>query len=256
MTSFTILFQALLIGQATVFAFQKQYVSSFLAIQKHTFLRESRNCAPETYRTLRMGIFPNPVEAIQKFFKGDKKNDSQKELVRREEQKRFDSAIDNFLKDAPFPAKIAGELIKGVGGMVAGMAAETRNDVAEVLLEAERSLRLDSEAVDLLGTEIRCGAPFSQSYSSTSINGKVSKQIILQVPVQGTKGAGTASISAVAGFDGNIVLNNLSLRTSSFSRNIGMSSPEDLTNSRTQARPQRDESRSSANIIDAEIVED
>ncbi|CAM9856024.1 unnamed protein product, partial [Heterosigma akashiwo] len=155
---------------------------------------KNRGLATSCGRVLAMkeeGWFPNPVKAIGKLLGKDKKKDEITTTERRTEPVNdVNSAIDTLLKDAPLPVKLAGGLIKGIAGMAGSMMAETRNDVEEVLDEMNRALRFDPNVQALLGEGAQCGLVLSQSYSSSNINGRVSKQLFLQVQVAGARGAG------------------------------------------------------------------
>lgn len=50
---------------------------------------------------------------------------------------------------------------------------------------------------------VTCGAPFSQSTSSQSINGVTSKRTALEFPVSGTMGSGTVQVDATEDADKN-----------------------------------------------------
>ena len=57
------------------------------------------------------------------------------------------------------------------------------------------SLTRQSKDVCSLGN-VKCGAPFSQSSSSQSINGVTTKRTQLEFPVSGSKGSGTVRVDA------------------------------------------------------------
>lgn len=134
------------------------------------------------------------------------------------DQKR-ESELDRFVDDAfggsrsPVAA-VAKGLLKGVGGMVSQAFEGMREDVDDVSTLVERALMLDVEASRLLGSGIRCGAPFSQMSSSSSFNGQTTKSVSLQMPVQGSAGQGTVAVQARSKADGSMAIDQLTLATS------------------------------------------
>ena len=67
-------------------------------------------------------------------------------------------------------------------------------DADELLREAENALRVDNNAVALLGPNIQIGSVFSTSSSSSNINGQVRKMIMLQCQCAGAAGNGMVAI--------------------------------------------------------------
>mmetsp|Transcript_9042 Transcript_9042/g.11759 ORF Transcript_9042/g.11759 Transcript_9042/m.11759 type:complete len:256 (-) Transcript_9042:324-1091(-) len=189
------------------------------------------------------GFFKKTLGSI---FGGKGKSDSLAPTRKRKSE--LDSAIDTLLKDAPLPVKIAGGLIKGVAGVMGAMVAETQDDVALVLDEAEKAMRFDPKVESILGNQVRCSSPFSQSYSSMNINGKVSKQISLQVGIEGSKASGTASISATTDSTGSIKLNQLLLSTPAGGINVEVLSYNGRGSSTTS-------SRGDPGIVDVDVIE-
>ena len=113
--------------------------------------------------------------------------------------------VDGLLKDAPLPVKMMGGLIKGFVGMAGEMLGEASDDITDVREAATRALNSDARVRDALNGggvagRLEAGPPISSSFSSSNVNGAVSKRISLQLPIFASSGAvvGTASVEALA----------------------------------------------------------
>ena len=81
--------------------------------------------------------------------------------------------------------------------------AETQQDMDAALRAIERAL------ASKMGDDVRCDAPMQQAYSSSNINGNVSKQIQLVTRASGSKGHGTVRCLAIIDGNGNVDLRQL-----------------------------------------------
>jgi len=109
---------------------------------------------------------------------------------------QVDTAIDQVLKDAPLPIKMMGGLFKGVASMAGEAMAEAADEIDRVRAATERAVMLDPQAASMLGNGVTTGAPFSQAFSTSNINGAVSKSVNLQMPISGSAGRGTVAVQA------------------------------------------------------------
>jgi len=111
------------------------------------------------------------------------KSEAKKERERQE--KAISREIDEVFKGGGLVGSMMGAMAKGVVGMVGSAFAETKNDMDAVLATMEGAL------ASRLGDDVRCDAPMQQMYSSSNINGRVTKQVQLVTSARGSKGVGT-----------------------------------------------------------------
>ena len=104
------------------------------------------------------------------------------------------NVIDELLKDAPLPVKAFGQLMKPLAGAMETMIKEGAADQDAILQEAQSALRADQRVVQLLGEGVEIQGVFSSSSSSSSMNGQVTKNIMLQAQVQGSFNSGMVAI--------------------------------------------------------------
>ena len=128
-------------------------------------------------------------------------DEEKRELARREEMKQeMSSSIDQMFKDAPLGIRMMGKMISplmsGVASSLAETMAEQRRTTESLMEDARGYLMGDPAVISLLGEPIRVGSPFSQSSSTTSINGKTQTRIELGMPVTGSRGSGVARLLA------------------------------------------------------------
>lgn len=121
-------------------------------------------------------------------------------IQRKERSASIQGGLSEMLKDAPFPLRMMGGLVGPVlGSMVSGMAdmVQSQQEQMETLLEDARGFIVaDPSAASALGEPIMTQPPFSQSTSSSSINGKTSTNIQASFPVMGTLQQGIATMVA------------------------------------------------------------
>ena len=128
-------------------------------------------------------------------------DEEKQKLQRRQEMKdQVTGGLDQVFKDAPLPIKMMGKVVGPLMGNLMSTLAETVADqqrTTEALLEeAQGYLIADPVVVDTLGEGIRLGTPFSQSSSTTSINGKTQSRVELALPVSGNRASGVAKLLA------------------------------------------------------------
>jgi carbon monoxide dehydrogenase subunit G len=123
------------------------------------------------------------------------------ELARKKEAKnQVSGALDTMLKDAPLGVRMMGKMVAPIISSVAsGLSdamAEQQRTTEEVMEDARGYLMGDPAVSGLLGEPIQMGAPFSQSSSTSSINGQTTTRIQLALPVTGSRTSGTVQIMA------------------------------------------------------------
>jgi hypothetical protein len=187
------------------------------------------------------------------------KEEKKAELAQQKMNKELSGGLSEMLKDAPLGVRMLGKLITPLVSKLASKAAvamaEQQKTTNQVLQDARGYLLADPAITDMLGDSLQVGAPFSQSSSSTSINGKTRSRTQLSVPVAGPLGQGVAQI--VATEDGIAQIQVQATSNQGRQRDINVN----LTKSASSARPGRGGSFSSRggknddNIIEAEIIE-
>ena len=136
-----------------------------------------------------------------KWFGTDEEKKAQIERQRVKDE--VSGGLDAMLRDAPLGIKMMGKvmapLLSKAASSMAESMAEQQALLERVLDDTRQSLANDPDVVSMLGgPPIQVGTPFSQSSSTTSINGQTQTSVQLLVPVQGQYGSGTARVSATA----------------------------------------------------------
>jgi hypothetical protein len=178
--------------------------------------------------------------------------EEKQELQRRKEVRdEISGGLNEILKDAPLPvkmiAKLVAPLMSGIASTLAATMADQKRTTEALLEDARGYLMGDPAVTSALGEPISVGNPFSQSSSTTSINGKIQSRMEMAMPVSGSRGSGVARILAtqegisqlqveVGGSSINVSLKKQGL--SSSGRGSSYSSPRD-----------------DDNIIEAEIID-
>ena len=106
---------------------------------------------------------------------------------RKEVRDEISGGLNEILKDAPLPIKMVGKMMGPLMGKMASSLAETvaeQQRTTEGLLEDARGYLMNDPAVTgALGEPISVGSPFSQSSSTSSINGKTQVRFMQSVKV-------------------------------------------------------------------------
>ena len=199
------------------------------------------------------GILKKVAKSIlpKKWFQSEEEQKA--ELARQQVKDNVSGGIKELLKDAPLPVRMMGSLVSPLLSRVAsdlqeGMAEQQRT-VENVLDDARAYLLGDEVALQALGEPIQLGAPFSQSSSTSIINGQKSVNIALQFPVEGSRGSGVAQ--ARANENG---ISQLVLQVNG--RQINVSLSRRGSPSGRVGRNHRTTSRNDDDIIEAEIIEE
>eukprot|EP00536_Pseudo-nitzschia_multiseries_P011736 jgi/Psemu1/29790/gm1.29790_g len=177
-------------------------------------------------------------------------DEEKKKLAQRQRvENQISRGLDDLLRDAPSGLQMMGKMLSPLMGTAVSTLAETMADQqrnTETLLEDARVyLVRDPVIVRILGEPIDLRSPFSQSSSTTIINGETQSRVELAFEVIGNKSFGVARLSATDGAivqitteaGGRIINVNLSKQQpSSYDGYFSSSSDDD-------------------NIIEAEIVD-
>jgi len=124
------------------------------------------------------------------------------EIERKRMKEEVTGGLNQVFKDAPFPVRMLGSMITPLISSAMSTMAETMQQqqasMQQVLSQANRYILNDVAVQQTFGSAVQVSSsPFSQSSSSTSINGQTSTRIELGVAVQGSNGlTGVAQITA------------------------------------------------------------
>jgi len=113
------------------------------------------------------------------------------------------SGLDEALKSAPIPFRLAGSLLKPLVSALDDAMADAQEDQAALLRQARSAMRMDPGLTAALGSDIEVGGVFSQSSSSVSMDGRGQRQLQLQFQVQAQdRGSTTALAQGASDSDG------------------------------------------------------
>jgi hypothetical protein len=197
----------------------------------------------------------NVVKSVlpAKWFQSEKEKKAaiQRKIVKDEVK----GSLAEMLKDAPLPVRMIGGMIAPLmstvmSGLVESMA-EQQATVESVLKDARSYLTADSGVASIIGEPIQLGEPFSQSASTTSINGQRTSRLELAFPVTGPLGSGVVRLSAA-----NEKIEKLQLEANGRAIAVDLSSKGRGRGRRRSAFSGGGSSSSSGDdIIEAEIIE-
>lgn len=157
-------------------------------------------------------IFQKATDSIKNLVPSFLKPKSSQIITQKQKAKdQLSSSIDTMLKDAPLGIRMMGKMISPIVSSVAGSLAEVMEEqsrqMSDILDDAKMYIVSDKVAIQELGEPIEVGMPFSQSSSTTSINGQSRSSINASFEVRGSRGSGVASIEASNGTIDQLVLN-------------------------------------------------
>ena len=128
------------------------------------------------------------------------KEERKQELARKELRDEMKSGLQTLFKDMPLPARMLGSivspLITGAMSSIATTMKEQQQQMDTLLEDARGYILADPQAAGLLGEPIEIQPPFSQSSSTSSINGQTTVQIQTAFPVQGQLQQGIVTMTA------------------------------------------------------------
>jgi len=121
-------------------------------------------------------------------------------LKKKEVQNEIAGGLDQMLQGAPLPVRMIGKMIAPLfSSAFSGLAAEMgqqQRQLQEILEDAQIYIVADAGARQALGEPIEMQQPFSQSTSTTSINGKSSSNIQAAFYVSGSRAQGIVQLTA------------------------------------------------------------
>eukprot|EP00568_Trieres_chinensis_P002899 CAMPEP_0183309678 /NCGR_PEP_ID=MMETSP0160_2-20130417/25476_1 /TAXON_ID=2839 ORGANISM="Odontella Sinensis, Strain Grunow 1884" /NCGR_SAMPLE_ID=MMETSP0160_2 /ASSEMBLY_ACC=CAM_ASM_000250 /LENGTH=298 /DNA_ID=CAMNT_0025473739 /DNA_START=208 /DNA_END=1104 /DNA_ORIENTATION=- len=193
------------------------------------------------------------------WFKTEEQKKAQ--LARKRTEREIKGGLSEVLKDAPLPVRMMGGLLGSVASKAVAGLAETMEEqrrTMEGLLEDARSLiASDFNVAGALGEPVSVGNPFSQSSSTSSINGRTTTRVQASFPVSGSIGEGIATMVA----DGEGI-QQLSVNVGGRTFNVnpsgsgsGQISGSVMGGTKRMGRNARDGDVIDAEIIDAEFTE-
>merc|ERR1719437_416494 len=186
------------------------------------------------------------------------KEDQKKQaaIERKKEMKNeLSNNMNTLLKDAPLGIRMMGKLVAPLVSSMAETFREQSEIIGDVLYEAEELILGDDTARSVLGGTINVGAPFSQSSSSSSINGVTTAKIQASFPVQGEYSSGVATVVASSGGSGKPDIESLVLEVMGRRYSIGLikSAGGDVYSGQASVVGKKKVRK--GDIIDAEFVE-
>lgn len=121
-------------------------------------------------------------------------------LAKKQVKDNVKGGIQELLKDAPLPVRMMGgmvaPLLSSLASTVSESMAEQQRTIETVLEDAQAYMLGDDAALQALGEPLQVGAPFSQSSSTTIINGQKTVNLVIGFPVEGSCGSGMAQAQA------------------------------------------------------------
>eukprot|EP00327_Prymnesium_parvum_P011194 CAMPEP_0184377766 /NCGR_PEP_ID=MMETSP0007-20130409/2536_1 /TAXON_ID=97485 /ORGANISM="Prymnesium parvum, Strain Texoma1" /LENGTH=209 /DNA_ID=CAMNT_0026721789 /DNA_START=34 /DNA_END=663 /DNA_ORIENTATION=- len=122
------------------------------------------------------------------------------------EESALTTGLDQLLRDAPLPMKLAAGMLRPLVGALEGAMRESAADADDLLYEAGRRLQMEPMTKGL-----SLGRVFSTGSSTSTINGVTQKQITLQCDVIGPTGIpqGNALVQGGTLADGKLGITGL-----------------------------------------------
>jgi len=160
--------------------------------------KKEKNALAEKVKSL----VPGSVKKVlpSKWFRFRSDDEKRAALERKRRQNEISGALDQSLKDAPLGVRLLGKAAGKIFSKVASGLAESMEEQSrqmEGLLQDARSYIVnDSSASNLLGDPIAIGAPFSQSSSTSVINGAKTVSVQASFEVSGSRSSGIATMVA------------------------------------------------------------
>jgi hypothetical protein len=187
----------------------------------------------------------------------------EKEALTRKQQvkDRVQGELGEMLKGAPLPIRMFGKYVAAplMGKIASGVAEAGRQQqetIEGILDEALQLLVNDPDIVDLLGTPIQIGTPFSQMSSTMVINGRRQMRTEFAVEVSGPLRNGVSRI--VATDEG---ISTLLVESNGTLYNVNLTSSGKMSSSSPRSRKKPPAPRSGGpsfgeddNFIEAEII--
>ena len=140
------------------------------------------------------------VEGVLSLFGQDEASKKKKER-----NQKMNSMIDQAFEGTGLLGGGVKNIFKAVAAPLADAMAESMGDMELVQAAVIDALERRSDVVSYLGSDIRLGAAMQSMSSSVNINGNLSKQMSLVIPVSGRRGNGVVQVGAsVSGGRANV----------------------------------------------------
>jgi len=196
----------------------------------------------ETFKKAGSNLLKKGAEKIKSLIPfGKSEEEKRAEIMKKERKEEITGGISTLLKDMPLPIRMMGRMVSPLLARAAEEIAEQAEQAQDMLEDARLRIVNDPIIAEQLGEPIQVGQPFSQSSSTTVINGKSSARVNASFQVAGTRGSGIATMESS---DGKIT----SLYVNVNGRNLSVGS-------RRSSGYSSSSSRKNDNIIEAEIIE-
>ena len=173
---------------------------------------------------------------------GKSEEEKRSKIIKQERKAELTGGLSTLLKDAPLPIRMVGRMVAPLLSNMAEEIAEQSRQAEDILEDARVRLANDANLVQKLGEPLQIGRPFSQSSSTTIINGKSSARVQASFQVVGPNGSGIANMEAS---DGNI--RSLAVNVNGVNMSVGLGGS---VYGRSSSG-----SKKVDNIIEAEIIE-
>ena len=139
----------------------------------------------------------NKIKSIIPF--GKSEEEKQAAIRKKERKEQITGPLNEMLKDAPLPIRMMGKMVSPLLAKAAEEIAEQTADMQEMWEDARMRLINSSEVADACGDQLQISQPFSQSQSTTVINGQRSARVQSSFQVVGTRASGVATLESVNG---------------------------------------------------------
>jgi len=189
----------------------------------------------------------NKMKSIIPFGKSKEK---QAAIRKKERKEQITGPLNEMLKGAPLPIRLMGKMVSPLLAKAAEEIAEQTADMQEMWEDARMRLINSSEVADICGDQLQISQPFSQSQSTTVINGQRSARVQSSFQVVGPKASGVATLESVNG-----EIRTLNVNVSGRIINvgsIGAGGGRSIYGSKSSSTSKRVDDD---NIIEAEIIE-
>jgi Cytochrome oxidase complex assembly protein 1 len=186
------------------------------------------------------------------WFQSDEERRQKNEMKRVE--KEIKSEIQQVFKDFPLPIRMLGNMIapmfSGLMSNLAETAASQQSMVDVVHDQAVRLIQSDASVRQELGDTITVGRPFSQSSSSSSINGVTTSRVELAFAISGPRGEGVGRLQASGSGNQSPTIQFLQVQANGRRIDVNTIASSSPRTSKFSSGHNGDD-----NIIDAEIIE-
>jgi Cytochrome oxidase complex assembly protein 1 len=185
------------------------------------------------------------------WFQSDEEKKAEQE--RKRVQKAVKSEIKQLFKDAPLGLRMLGGMIGPIlGGLASNLAetAATQQELVDVVYRrAVANIMNDGAVVDALGNGIDVGRPFSQSSSSSSINGATTMRVELAFEVSGSRRRGVGRVVSTGKGSDDVTLQLLEVQVD------GRVIPVSTSRVSSSSKRATYLSSNDDSVIEAEIIE-